>query len=195
VPPEAFGSFLCAVFDAWIRRDLGRITVQIFDEAFRTASGLPHALCTFRETCGDVLVLEHEGSLFACDHFVDPAHRLGTLAERPLEELLALPGRRAFGRAKRETLPRACRACDVLPWCNGGCPKDRDARGMNALCPAYGAFFRHARPLLGRLATHWKAGRSLSAFSAGLGSFQAKARPNDLCPCGSGLKFKRCCRA
>ena len=167
--PEAVGRFLCRVFDQWIRHDLGRIVIQLFDEALRPALGLEHALCLFRETCGEVLVLEHDGGVYACDHFVDPAHRLGSLRDRPLAELAASPAQRAFGEAKRSTLPGACLACDVLAWCHGGCPKDRivpDRRGQlqNALCPAYQRFFRHARPVLARLAAHWRAGRPLSAF-------------------------------
>jgi uncharacterized protein len=162
--PEAVGRFLCAVFDAWIRQDLGRIVVQLFDEAFRAAAGLPHALCVFRETCGDVLVLEHEGSLFACDHFVDPEHRLGSLRDRPLAELAGSPERARFGLAKRDALPGRCRACDVLAFCRGGCPKDREPDGLNRLCPAYRRFFRHSRPALTRLAGHWRSGRPLAAF-------------------------------
>jgi uncharacterized protein len=166
--PAAIGAFLCAVFDEWIRHDLGRIVVQTFDEAFRTACGLPHALCVFRETCGDVLALEHEGSLYLCDHFVDPGHRLGNLRETSLTALTAGPALAAFGARKRDGLPERCRACDVLAWCNGGCPKDRILAepGLNRLCPAYRRFFRHCRPVLARLAAHWRAGRPLAGFAA-----------------------------
>lgn len=168
--PETLGRFLCAVFDQWIRQDLGHITIQLFDEAFRAAAGQPHALCIFRETCGDVLVLEHEGSVYTCDHYVDPDHRLGNLREEPLDRLARLPEQAAFGRRKRDALPSRCRACDVLAFCNGGCPKDRlDAEatgepGVNRLCPAYRRFFRHARPALTRLAAHWRAGKPLATF-------------------------------
>jgi uncharacterized protein len=166
--PAAIGAFLCAVFDEWVRHDLGRITVQSFDEAFRTVCGLPHALCTFRETCGDVLALEHDGSLYLCDHFVDPAHRLGNLGQDALAALTAGPALAAFGARKRDGLPARCRACDVLGFCNGGCPKDRilGEPGLNWLCLAYRRFFRHCRPVLARLAIHWRAGRSLGAFRA-----------------------------
>ena len=174
--PEALGEFLCQVFDAWIRDDLGRIVVQLFDEALRTPSLLPHALCVFRETCGNVTALEHDGSLYVCDHFVDPGHRLGDIRERHLAELTAEPALAAFGERKRDALPRQCRTCDVLTWCRGGCPKDRIATtargepGLNYLCPAYLRFFRHCRPVLTRLAAHRKAGRPLEAFSAALRS-------------------------
>jgi uncharacterized protein len=193
--PGAIGEFLCSVFDQWLRNDLGRVTVQNFDEAFRTACGLPHALCLFRETCGDVLVLEHEGSVFACDHFVDPEHRLGNLRQETLAAMAAGPALAEFGRRKRDGLPGRCRACDVLAWCNGGCPKDRvltepsGEPGVNLLCPDYRRFFRHCKPVLKRLAAHWKAGRPLRDFAR-----PAAARGKDPCPCGSGQAFKRCCR-
>jgi len=138
--PDAVGRFLNAVFDEWIRHDLGRIAIQTFDEAFRTACGLPHALCTFRATCGDVLVLEHDGGVYACDHFVDPDHRLGRLGETPLAQLAAAPDQARFGRRKRDGLPSRCRACDVLAYCNGGCPKDRTAQepweSQGSMCSA-----------------------------------------------------------
>ena len=125
VPAEAFGRFLCAIFDEWVRHDMGRIIVQIFEEAARPAYGLGHSLCIFRPTCGDVPVVEHNGDFYQCDHFVTPEHRLGNIRETPLAELLESPAQDAFGRAKQETLPGYCRACDVRAMCNGGCPKDR----------------------------------------------------------------------
>jgi uncharacterized protein len=164
--PESIGEFLCRVFDAWIREDVGRIVVQAFDEALRPIYGAPHALCIYRETCGDVAVLERDGSFFACDHFVDAEHLIGNLRERSLSELSSDPRLLAFGQAKRDTLPRACLECEVLASCNGGCPKDRDDDGLNRLCAAYKRFFIHSRPQLTRLAAHMKSGKSLRSFSA-----------------------------
>jgi len=163
--PESIGEFLCRVFDAWIREDVGRIVVQAFDEALRPIYGAPHALCIHRETCGDVAVLERDGSFFACDHFVDVEHRIGNLRERSLFELSSDPRLLAFGQAKRDTLPRACLECEVLSSCNGGCPKDRDDDGLNRLCAAYKRFFIHSRRQLTRLAAHMKSGKSLRSFS------------------------------
>lgn len=169
--PETIGEFLCRVFDRWIGEDVGRRVIQDIDEALRPAYGLPHALCVHRETCGDVAVLERDGSFYACDHFVDVDHLIGNLHERPLAELAADPRMIAFGDAKRGTLPGTCRECDVLPWCNGGCPKDRapasagEPGGVNRLCLAYRMFFRHCRPGLERLAAHLRAGRPLREFS------------------------------
>jgi uncharacterized protein len=122
---EDYGSFLCKVFDEWHARDVGRIMVQSFDEAARPALGLEHSLCVFRETCGQIPVLEHNGDFFPCDHFVDHEHRLGNIRETPLDQLLDSQEQQRFGAAKRDALPRYCRDCEVLDMCNGGCPKYR----------------------------------------------------------------------
>ena len=127
------------------------MVIQDIDEALRPIYGLPHALCVHRETCGEVAVLERDGGFYACDHFVDADHLVGNLHERSLGDLAADPRMVAFGNAKRDTLPSACRECDVLAWCNGGCPKDRgpadhgEPGGINRLCPAYRRFFRHCQ--------------------------------------------------
>ena len=169
-PSEVIGSFLCRVFDRWMREDVGRIVIQTFDEALRPIYGIPHALCVHRETCGDVAVLEHDGGLYACDHFVDADHLLGNIKERPLSDMMADPRLKRFGEAKRDALPRVCRKCGVLSSCNGGCPKDRVSAapdgepGLSSLCPAYKQFFLHSRPGLASLAAHMKEGRSLRSF-------------------------------
>ena len=106
VPDEAWGTFLCTIFDEWVSRDIGRIKVQIFEEAARTAFGQKHSLCIFRPTCGDIPVVEHNGDFFSCDHFVDAEHRLGNIRKTQLVDLLELPAQRAFGQAKLDTLPR-----------------------------------------------------------------------------------------
>ncbi len=203
VPAEAFGAFLCAVFDEWVRQDVGRIAIQVFDEAARPACGLEHALCIFRETCGDVPVLEHNGDFYACDHFVEPEHRFGNIRETPLSDLLACDAQRRFGLAKRDGLPRSCRECEVLALCNGGCPKDRFIRtpggedGLNYLCAGYKRFFTHSRPALARLATLWRTGqppeRLMEWARAADREARAQAGRNDSCPCGSGRKYKKCC--
>ena len=169
-PAHAIGEFLCRVFDRWLRDDVGRIVIQAYDEALRPIYGVPHALCVHRETCGDVVVLEHDGGLYACDHFVDEEHLLGNLEEQALSDMTADPRLRLFGEAKRAALPRFCRECDVLSSCNGGCPKARISStpdgepGLSYLCPAYKQFFHHSRPGLASLAAHMKTGRSLRSF-------------------------------
>ncbi|TAK72953.1 MAG: anaerobic sulfatase maturase, partial [Dehalococcoidia bacterium] len=127
VTPEALGGFLCAVFGEWVRHDVGRIAVQTFEDAMRVAMGQPASLCTVSETCGRMLAMEHDGGVYACDHFVDPHYRIGDVASSPLAELVDGPRQAAFGDAKRDALPAYCRACPVLASCNGGCPKDRFA--------------------------------------------------------------------
>jgi uncharacterized protein len=170
--PEMVGEFLCRVFDRWIRGGMGRMVIQNIDEALRPIYGLPHALCVHRETCGDVAVLERDGGFYACDHFVDPDHLIGNLRERSIQDLAADQRMIDFGNAKRNTLPRVCRECDLLSSCNGGCPKDRapaaagEAGGINRLCPAYRRFFGHGRPELTRLAAHMRAGRPLREFKS-----------------------------
>jgi uncharacterized protein len=154
VTGRQYGEFLITVFDEWVRRDVGRAFVQIFDVALGVWFGQPSALCVFAETCGDALVLEHNGDLFSCDHFVEPSHRLGNIAETPLAELVCSPPQRKFGLDKRDTLPRFCRECRVRFICNGGCPKDRllttpdGEPGLNYLCEGFKAFFTHIdRPM------------------------------------------------
>jgi uncharacterized protein len=162
VPPEAWGEFLCAVFDEWVSRDIGRVKVQIIEEAARTAFGQEHSLCIFRPACGDIPVLERTGDFYSCDHFVDEAHHVGNIRETPLVELLESPVQLAFGLAKREKLPRVCRACDVRVMCNGECPKNRfmlapdREPGLNYLCAGYKKFFTRARPFVAEVAAEWR---------------------------------------
>jgi uncharacterized protein len=203
VPVEAYGEFLCTIFDEWVRNDIGRIGIQNFDEALRPLLGVEHALCLFKETCGDVVVVEHNGDFYSCDHFVDPEHRIGNIFETPLAEILETPAQREFGRNKRDGLPRYCRDCEVLGSCNGGCPKDRFARtpggeqGLNYLCLGLKKFFTHSRPHLGRIASLMRSGvpveRLMDHLRSEDGEASARAGRNDLCPCGSGLKYKKCC--
>ena len=202
VPPEAFGAFLCTIFDEWLRQDIGRIKVQIFEQAAGVALGKEPALCIFRKTCGDVPVIEHNGDFFSCDHFVDEAHRLGNIRETSLTLLLESPAQRAFGQAKADLLPNYCQVCELLPLCHGGCPKDRLLQtpdgegGLNYLCAGYKLFFTHCRPFLAELA----ALGPMQPVPAQQKPAQDRVRPtnakigrNDPCPCGSGRKFKQCC--
>lgn len=203
VPAEAYGMFLCTVFDEWVRHDITRIGIQNFDEAMRPFLGMEHALCIFRETCGDVVVVEHNGDFYSCDHFVDRDHRLGNIRETPLVEMLESTAQREFGRRKRDGLPRYCRECEVLALCNGGCPKDRFIRtpdgeeGLNYLCPGLKRFFTYSRPYLQRIASFRRSGEPLERLMRLIRSEDTavvrRADRNDPCPCGSGKKYKRCC--
>jgi uncharacterized protein len=202
VPAEALGNFLCAIFDEWKGEDIGQIKVQIFEEAARTAFGQEHSLCIFRETCGDVPVVEHNGDFFSCDHFVDTEHRLGNIQKAPLVDFIESPAQRAFGEAKSGTLPRYCRACGVLNMCHGGCPKDRILRapdgeaGLNYLCAGYRRFFTHCQPFVANLSALWhrQSLESQMPLTRIKGSQNgSKTGRNDPCPCGSGKKYKKCC--
>ena len=192
VPTEAWGDFLCDIFDEWVSSDIGQIKVQIFEEAARTAFGQDHSLCIFRQVCGDIPVVEYNGDFYSCDHYVDAEHNLGNIIETPFVRLLESPAQRAFGQAKRDSLPRYCRECEVLAMCNGECPKNRFIRtpdgeeGLNYLCAGYKRFFVHCRPFVDAVAEEWR--RNISDVKS-----LPKAGRNDPCPCGSGLKFKKCC--
>ena len=202
VPAEAFGNFLCTIFDEWVSQDVEQVNVQIFEEVARTALGQEHALCIFRKTCGDVPVIEHNGDFFSCDHFVNPEHLLGNIQETPLVDLLESPTQRAFGQAKWDTLPSSCQTCEVLEFCHGGCPKDRiihtpDGKArLNYLCAGYKRFFTHCQPFVAQLSALWRR-QSLAQQrqSAQVGDAQPtpKTGRNDPCPCGSGKKYKKCC--
>ena len=202
VPAEAWGAFLCTIFDEWRSQDIGRIKVQIFEEAARTAFEQEHSLCIFRPTCGDVPVIEHNGDFFSCDHFVDAEHRLGNIIETSLVELLESPEQRAFGQAKLDPLPRYCLECEVRSMCNGECPKNRFIQtpdgeaGLNYLCAGYRRFFNHCRPFVEEVAKQWRCQmldkKTAAERSPEFGPDHKIGR-NDLCPCGSGLKYKKCC--
>ncbi|MEW6673230.1 MAG: anaerobic sulfatase maturase [Thermodesulfobacteriota bacterium] len=202
VPAEAWGHFLCAVFDEWKRLDIGRLKVQIFEEAARTAFGQEHALCIFRKTCGDIPVVEHNGDFYSCDHYVGPENRLGNIMKTPLVKLLESSRQQAFGRVKLESLPRYCRECTVREMCHGGCPKDRILQtadgesGLNCLCAGYKQFFNHCRPFVAALSARWRERhppQRLPSIPVQGSRSASKAGRNDPCPCGSGKKFKKCC--
>ena len=208
VDPLDYGKFLCAIFDEWVRNDVARYYIQIFDVALESWLGLPASLCVFRETCGSAMALEHNGDLYSCDHFVYPENKLGNIMESPLESLVASPQQAKFGLDKRETLPRYCRGCDVRFACNGECPKHRFIRtpdgesGLNYLCAGYKLFFHHVDPYMRFMAgelrrqcppanvMQWARQRDRDELR-----HHPADRPgrNDPCPCGSGRKYKKCC--
>ena len=165
VTPAAYGDFLSAIFDEWVRTDVGRVYVQPFDVALGLWAGLPSELCIFAETCGKGLALEHNGDLYACDHYVYPGYRLGNILERPMAALARSRRQASFGRDKRRTLPRYCRDCEFLFACNGGCPKHRFAQtpdgkpGLNYLCAGYKRFFAHIDPQMRTMAALLRAGQ------------------------------------
>ncbi len=189
-----WGTFLVDVFDDWLVRDVGEVHVNMFEAAFASWVGAPALACIFDETCGNAPVVEHNGDIYSCDHFVEPGYLLGNITEASLAGLLASEKQRRFGADKRDALPALCRECEVLFACRGECPKNRflaapdGEPGLNYLCAGYKEFFRHVDPPMRVMADLYKAGRSpaliMDAFT--------KAGRNDPCGCGSGRKYKQC---
>jgi uncharacterized protein len=203
VTGEEYGYFLCTVFDEWIRNDLGRLDIQLFAEMALVWSGGTASLCWMAPTCGRVLIVEQDGGVYSCDHFVTPDHRIGDIKTSPLRTLVDIPVQRCFGNDKRDRLPMQCRSCSWLATCNGGCLKDRFALaengepGLNYLCSGFRQFFAHAEQPLKQVMQLRKSGLTPDAIMAELHA-ESLARwrgvgRNDPCPCGSGRKAKHCC--
>lgn len=154
VTPEAWGHFLCEVFDEWVRHDVGDYFIQLFDSTLAGWMGMTPSVCTLAETCGHAPVMEWNGDVYACDHFVFPEFYLGNIRTTPLKELVQRPGLLAFGRDKRDRLTAQCRNCDYLMACHGECPRNRFAtsqdgeNGHNYLCDGYHRFFSHSAPYM-----------------------------------------------
>jgi uncharacterized protein len=205
VTAEQWGRFLIGIFDEWVRRDVGKVYVQMFDAALASWVGAPASMCIFSETCGSALALEHNGDLYSCDHFVEPAYLLGNITQVHMLELVTSEQQRRFGLAKRDTLPRYCRECTVRFACHGECPKNRfiltpdGEPGLNYLCAGYLAFFKHIDPHMRLMADLLRRGRfadeimpMVAAEDAARARVHASTGRNDPCPCGSGQKFKKC---
>lgn len=174
VNADLYGDFLTAIFDQWVRRDVGRIFVQIFDVALGIWSGAGASLCVFLEDCGKALAIEHNGDLFSCDHFVYPQYHLGNILNESLGDMVHSGRQQDFGRAKSRSLPQYCRECDVRFACNGECPKHRFVRtpdgeeGLNYLCPAYKKFFHHVDPYMKEMTALLHTGRAPAEIMARL---------------------------
>ncbi|MGF1759872.1 anaerobic sulfatase maturase [Photobacterium sagamiensis] len=159
VEPEQYGDFLIAIYEEWVRKDVGEIFVMNFEWALTAWVGEPSPVCIFAQRCGRAVAMEHDGSVFACDHYVYPDHRLGNVLSGDLGQMVEQSVAKGFGPHKERTLPRWCRECDVLNACWGGCPKHRFATsphgepGLHYLCVGYQKFFRHIRKYLRAMAT------------------------------------------
>lgn len=164
VDPRAYGAFLSAVFDEWLAHDVGTVFVQDFDVTLGNLFGR-HSLCVHSPECGTAIAVEHNGDVYACDHYVEPDYLLGNVADTRLADLVTQPRQREFGRSKRTGLPTQCRECPVRWACHGGCPKDRFATtadgepGLNYLCEGYYGFYRHAQPAIERMGRLLLSGR------------------------------------
>jgi uncharacterized protein len=204
VEARTYGNFLCTIFDHWLRRDVGETFVQIFDVALGNWMGLGSSLCVFAEKCGRALAIEHNGDLYSCDHYVYPKYRLGNILNQSLGAMVDSQEQQRFGNDKSDTLPKFCRDCEVRFACNGECPKHRFTNtpdgeaGLNYLCPAYKQFFNHIDPHMKMMAELLNTRRPASDIMRILArqeeqKMTQQAGRNDLCPCGSGKKFKKCC--
>jgi len=165
VTAEQWGKFLSTVFDEWVRNDVGKVFVQMFDSALGSWVGQGASLCIHRPTCGDALALEHNGDLYSCDHFVEPKYLLGNIKEDHMLDMVASDQQRKFGNDKRDTLPKYCVECPVRFACHGGCPRNRFIQtpdgedGLNYLCAGYKSFFTHVDPEMKLMAGLLKQGR------------------------------------
>jgi len=154
VDPRAYGTFLCAIFDVWIRRDVGKYFIQLFDTTLAMWAGLPADLCVFQKRCGKSAIIEHNGDVYSCDHYVYPNYYLGNIRDISLADVVTSKQQLAFGAMKETQLPQYCRNCDVGFACHGACPKHRfmltpkGEAGLNYLCAAYRKFFHHAAPYM-----------------------------------------------
>ena len=154
VSAKGYGKFMCDVFDEWVKYDVGKNFVQLFDVTLGNWCGVPPSLCAFAEVCGDGLVVEHNGDVYSCDHFVYPEYRLGNIATDELATMYRSCEQQAFGRDKRDALPMECKRCNYYFLCRGECPKHRFEYAkngepyMNVLCEGYKMFFRHTDPYM-----------------------------------------------
>ena len=146
VTAQAWGAFLNGVFDVWVREDIGRVYVQLFDSTLGIWSGYPSQMCALSENCGHAFALEANGDLYQCDHYVDPKYRLGNIHQQTITTLNALPEATAFGQQKSAGLAEECHHCPVLRFCHGDCPKHRISGGKSALCAGYRQFFTYSAP-------------------------------------------------
>ena len=166
VTPEQWGRFLCGVYDEWKQKDIGQIFVQLFDATLANWAGEPPGICSMSPTCGRAAVMEANGDVYSCDHFVFPEYRLGNIRQQSLTEMLYDERQQQFGRNKRAGLPRQCRECRFLFACHGECPKNRFLKdkygepGLNYLCKGYQQFFAHVATDMDFMKAELDAGRS-----------------------------------
>jgi Arylsulfatase regulator (Fe-S oxidoreductase) len=154
VSPEQWGNFLCAIFDEWVREDVGNYYIQLFDSTLANWIGEQPGVCSMAKNCGHAGVMEYNGDVYSCDHFVFPEYKLGNLYSNTLVEMMYSDKQTKFGEAKSKTLPEQCKECEFLFACNGECPKNRftftetGEPGLNYLCKGYHKFFKHVAPYM-----------------------------------------------
>jgi uncharacterized protein len=207
VVPEDYGQFLCKIYDEWVRNDVGRVFVQLFDVTLANWIGQSPGLCVFSEVCGEALAIEKNGDVFSCDHFVYPKNRLGNILQNDILSMVYSPEQKSFGMAKQDALPVTCLDCEYRFACHGECPKHRfihsaeAGKGLSYLCTAYKKFFSHVHPTMQYMAEQLEKKQPPANVMGWLrhmehplpvSAIRAPGR-NDPCPCGSGNKYKNCC--
>lgn len=154
VAPEQWGYFLCAIFDEWVRKDVGKIFVEIFDCTLANWMGISPGICAYSKECGHAGVMEHNGDVYSCDHFVFPEYKLGNIRDHSLIDMLYGEQQQEFSCLKHSSLPRQCKECDMEFACHGECPKNRFMKdkygdsGLNYLCPGYYHYYQHVAPYM-----------------------------------------------
>ncbi|MFC2133247.1 anaerobic sulfatase-maturation protein [Bacteroidota bacterium] len=204
VQPLQYGIFLSSIFDKWVRNDVGKYFVQLFEVTLESWVGMKPGLCVFGETCGKAMALEHNGDLYSCDHYVYNENKLGNIIEDSLRNLVDSEKQIKFGNDKRDTLPVYCKKCDFKFACNGECPKHRFIKtpdgqdGLNYLCAGYKHFLEHVDPYMRFMAIELRNNRGVLSVM-NFANEKDKGFPNfgidrnAECFCGSGEKFKKCC--
>ncbi len=199
VDAKQYGKFLIQIFDEWVKKDVGKTFVQFFDGVLMSYIRGFSSLCVLRPTCGDGAALEHNGDLYSCDHFVEPAHLLGNIHQSSIIDLISSDQQQDFGKEKQASLPQHCEKCKFHFTCHGECPKNRiletpdGEENLNWLCDGLKVFFEHTQKHMQTLSKLLQAGRPASDIMIAEKNGQSKKiGRNDLCHCGSGLKYKKC---
>jgi len=207
VKPEQYGYFLSGIFDRWLEKsDVGKIFIQDFDVTLSLMMGLPSPVCIHAETCGRAVALEHNGDVFSCDHYVTREDQIGNVMKEQIYSMIDGIKQTGFGTDKRDLLPKYCLECTYRSVCNGGCPKDRimvtpeGEPGLNYLCAGYKILYSHSFPVFAKMAEAIRLGMTASEYTAVdkmkkdnfKKTFGVIGR-NDVCPCGSRKKYKKCC--
>ena len=204
VAPKAYGEFLNRIFDRWVKKDVGKIFVNTFDSTLATWCNEPSGICVQSETCGHAFILEANGDMYNCDHFVYPEHKLGNVHQYSIKEMNQTDRAHQFGQAKKDTLTSQCKQCEYRFACHGGCPKHRFATsqsgqpGHSYFCEGYQTFFKHTEKDMKAMRDLINRGRPASDImyvylQKQLASHQFTGGRNSPCHCGSGKKTKRCC--
>lgn len=205
VRPKEYGIFMTTIFDEWVKQDVGRYYVQLFDVTLANWVGSSPGLCIFSEKCGAAAVMEHNGDVYSCDHYVYEDHLLGNIRNISFSDMMGLPKQSMFGQDKKASLPSYCMACNFRFACNGDCPKHRFAvspageSGLSYLCEGYKHFFSHVKPFMDYMASELKAKRAPANVMQWIQRKEEAKKPRQVktgrnapCPCGSGKKYKQC---